>query len=411
MRVNKFRQINQNLSRGEVFTPPQLVVEILSKISENVYLNKESMFLVPGCGMGVFMIELVRILVEKYGYSIDDAKSRVIGIDNRIKYINFLKRKGYRVYHLDFLKDELPMMKFDAIVGNPPYQSSDNKSNKLWIRFIKKSLSLSKTVCFVTPISLLTSESEQILDIRKKLNEKNNLFNLSKQNIFNVGEKVVYFISTDSDIKQSVLVFSDNSSKITNNIVDRVPIDVNDHIKISIFQKIEKYPYKNTYVFDFNPNSNQTTPNRLIKQGICSLTKDNVFKYKIHHSASKILYSKDLVTKYSSNNETTFGKLKVILNYSGGFTGDKYMFISSNMVGKQMLGILIDNKSVGKNIIKSYSSKLIKWYVSEEKTGGFNTAINKLPKLNFSKNWSDSDLYKEFNLTQEEIDYIENYVG
>lgn len=409
MKTTKYIKLNENFSKGEVFTPIELVKNILSKIPKEIFINTNSTFLVPCIKEGNFVIELVRMLVEDYGFSIENSKLRVVGIDARLKFVNNLKIKGYNVYHTDFLKDGFNM-KFDVIVGNPPYQSSDNKSNKLWPQFIKKALSLSTTICFVTPTSLLTSESGQILGIRKKLNQKNNLFNLTKQNIFKVGEKVVYFISTDSDITQSVLILPDNSSKIINNIVDRVPVDVNDNIKISIFKKIEKYPHKNTYVFDFNPNSNQTTPNRLIKQGICSLTKDNIFKYKIHHSASKTLYSKDLITKYSNNNQTTYGKLKVILNYSGGFIGDKYMFISKDMVGKQMFGILIDDKNVGKNIIKTYSSKLIKWYVPEEKIGGFNTAIIKLPKLDFSKNWSDADLYKEFNLTQEEIDYIENYV-
>ena len=34
----------------------------------------------------------------------------------------------------------------------------------------------------------------------------------------------------------------------------------------------------------------------------------------------------------------------------------------------------------------------------------------KLPKIDLSKSWTDEELYKYFNLTQEEIDYIESQV-
>jgi hypothetical protein len=34
----------------------------------------------------------------------------------------------------------------------------------------------------------------------------------------------------------------------------------------------------------------------------------------------------------------------------------------------------------------------------------------RLPKIDLTKTWSDEDLYKYFNLTQEEIDFIEKNI-
>ena len=60
-----------------------------------------------------------------------------------------------------------------------------------------------------------------------------------------------------------------------------------------------------------------------------------------------------------------------------------------------------------------FNSKLISTILKEVKwiPQADYSVLELLPRLDFSKKWSDSGLYKEFNLTQEEIDYIENYVG
>lgn len=395
-------------SKGEVFTPISLVSEMLDEIPIEIWKNPNSKFLDPCMGKGTFLIEIVRRLTYIYGYTETNAKSRVYGYDIRVKYINHLQRRGFlNVRHKDFLNEKINM-KFDVIVGNPPYQSGNNKSNKLWVKFISKSFRLSDNLCYVVPLSIMTSESKQITDIRKELSGKKNIFNLTKKDIFNVGEKVVYFTSIKSESSDSIIIFSDSINKKVSNLSERQPVEINDDIKLSIFDKIESFEFKNEYVYDFNPNSNQTTPKRLIKQGIVSETEDEeVFKYKVYHSASKILYSRVLTSEYSKNNETTYGKLKVILNYSGGFSGDRYMFLSTDMIGKQMLGILVENELFGVNLINLYSSKLFRWYINSEKSGGFNTGIFKLPKMDISKSWSDMEIYSFFRLTQDEINYVE----
>ena len=408
--IELHKRWKDNPSKGEVFTPEELVKEMMDKIPTSVWENPTSTFLDPCMGKGTFLIDILRRLTTIYGYSKEDAMSRIYGYDVRVKYISYLKRGGFvNVFHKDFLNESIDM-KFDVVVGNPPYQSGNNKGNKLWIKFINKSLELSNNLCYVVPISLMTSESKQIVDIRKTLNGKQNVFNLTKQGIFNVGEKVVHFTSLQSDDNLSKIIFPNGEVKEVDDISKRQPVDVDDNIKLSIYHKIESYTDKNDYVYDFNRNSNQTTPKRLINKGLVSETQDETFRYLVHHSASKILYSKVLVSEYSKNNKTTYGKLKVVLNYSGGFTGKKYMFLSENMIGKQMFGILVENEDFGNNVIKAYSTKLFDWYIKTEKSGGFNSGIYKLPKIDGTIQWNDELIYEHFGLTKQEIKYIESYV-
>ena len=64
---------------------------------------------------------------------------------------------------------------------------------------------------------------------------------------------------------------------------------------------------------------------------------------------------------------------------------------------------------MGKNIIDAYSSKLFDWYIKAEKSGGFNSGIYKLPKIDGTISWTDKTIYEKFGLTSEEIEYIKSY--
>jgi hypothetical protein len=159
-------------------------------------------------GKGTFLLEIVRRLVYIYGYTEDDAKSRVYGYDIRVKYINHLMRRGLKnVRHKDFL-NEVINMEFDVVVGNPPYQKpkSDSRmgsrgASELWSDFVNKGLSLLKDnghFAFIHPNAWRKPEDRN--DFWQLLTQDNQMEKLvmssgkGDQNWFGIGVRVDYYI-------------------------------------------------------------------------------------------------------------------------------------------------------------------------------------------------------------------------
>jgi site-specific DNA-methyltransferase (adenine-specific) len=66
-----------NLSSDEVFTPPQLVNRMLDMLPEELWNDKKSTFLDPGCKSGVFLREIAKRLDKGLEKQISDRQRRV----------------------------------------------------------------------------------------------------------------------------------------------------------------------------------------------------------------------------------------------------------------------------------------------------------------------------------------------
>jgi len=177
MKMTQYFKWKMNPSKGEVYTPIELVCKILDKIPEEVWKNPKSTFLDPCMGKGTFLLEIVRRLVYIYGYTKEDAKSRVYGYDIRVKYVNHLTRRGFmNVRHKDFL-NEMINMEFDVVLGNPPYQLKvgNKKTEPLWNKFVKKSFQVCKENGYVSLIhpSGWRSVDGKFKDVQQLIKSKN----------------------------------------------------------------------------------------------------------------------------------------------------------------------------------------------------------------------------------------------
>lgn len=398
-------------SKGEVFTPEELVREMLDKIPTSVWENPMSTFLDPCMGKGTFLIDILRRLTTIYGYSKEDAMSRIYGYDVRVKYINYLKRGGFKnVFHKDFLSEEFNM-KFDVVIGNPPYQENTGKKGKtaatLWPRFIQKSLETLLNVdgflVFVTPLSWM-GPGKQLIRNRHMPSyfTSNKLLYLNTKcgEHFKVGSTFSYYVvqkvfgyNEDEKIPSNTVIETNDSKfsfDYTSMNLDFFPI-INSLDELSIINKFFSYGEKLLL------KSSSLT--RSDKEWVSNLQNDE-FSYPVKHTNTQNLFS--------SKEPEAYGVNKVILNSTGNFNP----IYDEGLLGTTQITrwIEVENEIQGTNLIKFLNSKVCKFVFEKCRWSGSDSKkiYEMIPNIGFNNEFSDEELFLLFSLSEVEKKLLTN---
>lgn len=140
----------------------ELVEEILDQLPTEVWTSATTRFLDPAMASGQFVWSIEKRL-KQAGHSDENIRSRVFGFEKNKGYVQLAINMNsligtYEVRSYDSLFTWNSDMKFDVIVGNPPYQLPDAKTSggghTLWKQFIAKTLTIVNKdgyICLVTP--------------------------------------------------------------------------------------------------------------------------------------------------------------------------------------------------------------------------------------------------------------------
>jgi len=364
--------------------PSNLVEQVVDKLNIDWY-NPHLKILDVKSNHATFSLIIIEKLLE-HGHHIDHILDNMIyaidgdkiqSMTSKQAFLYTFKRGG-NIYHEDFLTYDFKM-KFDLIVGNPPYQDSSNKAknNKLWHKFVRKSLTMidkDGLISMVTPSSIF-NDSVGIGKWFKELFQKDWSLKVAK-----IHDQVKFFDVGVETCHWTIL-------KIPN-------------------QSIVEFPRKNNPIVDSIINKIQSANYYL------DLKDENpIIQKKDTEIGTHEVY-------YSGKNKTTTDKplfnggLKIVYPFSASYSSQ---FITDQPTCRFNKVLYIENVIQGENILSYTNSDLFKFYAKTyKKTAGFTPVVknkNLLPKLDDTKRWTDEEIYNYFKLSNEEIQFIKNTIG
>jgi hypothetical protein len=388
----------------------ELVEQILDQLPDHVWMDPNIMFLDPAMAGGQFIRAIERRL-KAAGHSDESITARVYGCEQkliRVKYVkNWHKVLSDHLYVQDFITHDWGNMKFDVIVGNPPYQNENKSSDKIWCKFVLKSFSVCKPgghVCLITPNGWFHKPQGQKFKSVSDMFVQNQLqyVNLDASSYFpNIGESIGWWTCVNSPNNQTVTCIQYEGTTYhkpwTGEVLALTP---DQQMVKQIIAKFLKdavpHEFYHDYVHDVNTQD-------LIQNKVISEKKTRTHACEIYWSASQTMWGKP---------QDVHDGWKVIINKSGYYhldaDPDKYITYDRHKgVGQLAFGIKCGSRRTCANVTSYLRSNLYVWFMTQIKTNGWNDPVRKLPRLNSTLSWTDDLVFQHFGLSQQEIEFVD----
>ena len=382
---------------GEVMTPITNVNEMLDILPKEVWSNKDLKWLDPCNGVGTFPSIVVQRLMEGLKKVIPNKNKRYRHIVENMIYVCEIQAKNMFIFHCifdrpnifelntfygSFLTDEFNehmknvwgVDKFDIVIANPPYK------RKLNLKFLNKVSSISNTSLFVHPSSWLIDEKNINNDfnitrnIHKDTLDKVVLFNGNP--VFNIGLYIpcaITYIDNNKKIKGIDVVDKINNIKITYSSIN----DINKFSNVNEYKTILNKINNN---YHLGLQYNKDNGNYFVNM---SRIRGHVYE---NNNETK-MYKDDFYTTITRDAVVEMEKTKQV-----------YFSFKTNIEANNFLSYLKTNFSRFCLSICKNSSDLNR------------IDFTKIPYLDFTQEWTDERLYQEFNLTEEEINFINTHI-
>jgi len=403
--------ISERQDRGEVITPKSLVEEMIDKLPKEVFESETTTFLDPCFGTGSFLMA-IGIRLKKYGHSTENINSRLFGFEVDSRMFNETKRKfrGISIIKEDFLNADINM-KFDVIIGNPPFQGSQmgggkGSGNAIWQKFVEKAYENLKDngyMSLIHPTDWRTSLNKKKIAKASNILFENQIdyLELSAEPFKGQAVAIVdwYVLRKQPKALKTLVKSKDGLSKI-NIESNKMLFSYNSKMFNSITKSV------------FNTEHNGFM-NRMSFGGLTKLDQNMpTGEYTFAHGGK--FFSEGKIKTFNYPHVDQFKK-KVIMSAVGKF---RPMYDESTGIGDHVHYILVNSKKQADFLISIINSRLGMFLQKTHCTSDWKGDYA------FSNVWypfsrillddvnlkSDKDVYSYFNLTEEQIKYIESEV-
>ena len=377
-----------------------LVAEMLGQLPNSVWASKTSTFFDPAIGGGQFVRAIEQRLRDN-GHSDANIRSRIFGFEESELHIRFAVNKYKLVgqyakmpYNKFFDLDNT--MKFDVVVGNPPFKNGNETGGKssLWRKIVAKSWTLVKdsgTLIMVAP--QFPNSANDLGHIFTK-NQTNTVWTKISHHFPGVGSSFFAWSVTKAPKTTDTLFINDGIRLDVTSVA--LP---NDLRSISILQK----------VLANNKFECKSSPEYLHTSVADGKDDDHLFsKSTKQHPYIIRRTSGDNYQMYGAVKPTDYDLPKVVMTFSGN---PHYKYHSKNepigTIKFQSGHILVKDKTEGNNLIKLYESALYRYIQTQMSSGGMRGKnFYELPKMDLTCTWTDKELFNHFGLTDEEVSLV-----
>jgi len=439
-----------SINYGIIYTPNNLVNNILDLIPENYFKEPNLKWLDIGAGNGAFSLNIFNRLnnnLSNKEHIIENMLYMIEIYPDHIKELKNLFSINANIIEQDFLaldttKDN-NYSNFDFIVGNPPYNingklKTPTNSNikktddgkQVYVEFIKKSLSLLKPDGFlacIIPSLWLKPDKAGLYDIltNKKIIKLVCLSTSQTQKAFNYKAQTptCYFLIQNTDVTNKnvtknnkiINIYDDlNKEFINYNLKPEFPIPING---INIINKLLEFTnaYGSLKVY----KSSTTSKN--------SIFNNDFGEKSIHANIKTTLLSNNnptLVINYSNNAQQYSNEPKLIMAHKmygfpyydiSGLYGissrDNYIILEKDYNKNELLQIQAFLST--KTALFLFSTTNYRMRYLERYAFQFIPNINKIENfpnlLNVSREKRDNLIYSFFSFSQNEKIKIEKF--
>lgn len=461
------------LKTNQIFTPRRVVNMMLDMLEENnpsIFENPNLTFADLYVKSGLYLTEIAKRLNRGLANIIPDREERIkhifeqqlygfaptgiiYNIAHKYIYGNFANVSDRNFIQKDltetFKNNQELNMKFDVIVGNPPYQGEskgdDSSAPPIYHLFMSNAYRMANRVCFITPARFLFNAGKTPKEWNKRmLNDEHLKVTLYKQK----SEEIF----PNTDIKGGVsITYRDENKKFgkigtftifeeLNSALQKVePFIQKDEALSTIYYSTDSYHFSKK-LHDDHPEAKAYMSNghefdvkssmfvRFAELGIFTdnrINNDDIrFIGVVDNKREWKFIKKDYI-----KNHPNLHKWKVILPGANG-SGAIGEVLSTPLVGEPLVGHTqtfisfgaFDNRKEADNLLKYIKTKFARAMLGTKKITQSNkrdTWVN-VPLQNFTSSsdidWTksiheiDLQLYKKYNLSDEEIDFIETRV-
>ena len=480
-----------NLSNDEVFTPPEIVNQMLDMLPQELFRNPDTTFLDPACKTGVFLREIAKRLIKGLELQFPDLQERIDHIFHKqlfgiaiTELTSLLSRRGvycskypnseFSVSYFDTAEgnirykriphtwkdgrclycgasqkeydrgetlethayefihtitpEKLFDMKFDVIIGNPPYQLNDGggmgaSAIPLYHKFVLQAKKLNpRFITMIIPARWYSGgkgldefRENMLLDNRIRI-----LHDYTKtSDCFNGVEikgGICYFL-WDRDNRGLCQINTHSGNKIISSATRPLLEDGNDvfiryNESIPILHKVlaksknfwsEIVSARNPFGFPSNFNDFSMTNSSLgIK--IYVLNKKSGYlspEYIVSKNRNLINCWKLLLYKAVGSGDMKTDWIIPIIAEPNSICTETYLVAGP-----------FSSKKIAENAFSYTQTKFFHFLFGLKKITQNTTSksYSFVPMQDFSKPWTDEELYQKYDLSQEEIDFIESMI-